>query len=128
MAEQPLNATISIFRQVRAYRQELRHEADKAITGKLRSLVMSVPSREVLVSQTRDAFMTDAHRYGHPVVRFPVASTSLATAINGITGLQFPIRIGRDVFLAKDQAHRTADLHANLRTAAGLTTLVVDGD
>lgn len=127
MAEQPVNATISIFRQVRAYRQELRHEADKAIIGKLRPLVMSVPSREVLVSQTRDSFDTDAHQFGHPVVRYALPATSLATGLT-MSGLQWPIRIGRDVFLAKDQVHRAEDLHGDLRTAAGLTTLVVDGD
>lgn len=127
MADQPANATISVFRGVRAYRQELRHEADKALIGKLRPLVMSVPSREVLVSQTRDAFNTDAHRYGHPVVRFALPATTLATGMT-MNGLQWPVRIGRDVFLVKDQVHRTEDIQGNLRTVAGLATMVVDGD
>jgi hypothetical protein len=127
MAEQPLNATISVYRNVRAYRQELRHEADKAIIGKLRPLVMSVPSREVLVTQTRDAFNTDAHRYGHSVVRYLAPVTPLATGMT-MVGLQWPLRIGRDVFLMKDYAHRTDDLQGNLRTVAGLVAEVVDGD
>ena len=49
MSSQCLNTSISIFRNVRAYRKNLRHEAIAALTKKLRPLVMSVPGREVLV-------------------------------------------------------------------------------
>jgi hypothetical protein len=126
MAEQPVNATISVFRHVRAQRQEIRHDAVKPITGRMRSLVVIVPSREILVDETRDAVVSDFFQFGHPIVRYLRPVTTVATVRAGVAGLQMPIRIGRDQFIVKDQAHRTEDLHANVREAAGLTN-VVDG-
>jgi hypothetical protein len=125
MAEQPANVLISINRTVRSQRQELRHESVKPIIGKMRPLVMSVPSREILVDETRDVVASDAFRFGHPVVRYLRPVTSLVTGLT-VAGLDWPVRIGRDVFLNKDFAHRTEDLHGDLRAAAGLTN-VVDG-
>ena len=49
MSAQPLNTSISVFRNVRAYRKNLRHEAIAALTKRLRPLILSVPGREVLV-------------------------------------------------------------------------------
>jgi len=126
MAEQPSLSNVSIFRTVRSYRQALRHESIKALTGRLRSLVMSVPSREVLIDETRDVAPSDAFRFGHPVVRYLRPQFAFADAVAGIGGLQAPIVIGQDKFLAKSEANKADDLQADLRAAAGLTN-VVDG-
>jgi len=92
----------------------------------MNGLVMSVPSREILVDETRDSETSDAFRFGHPVVRHLRPQLSLAGAVSGISDLAFPVRIGRDVFLEKTDAAKTDDLHNDLRVAAGLET-VVDG-
>jgi hypothetical protein len=87
---------------------------------------MSVPSREVLIDETRDVAPSDAFRFGHPVVRYLRPQFAFADAVAGIGGLQAPIVIGQDKFLAKSEANKADDLQADLRAAAGLTN-VVDG-
>lgn len=122
MASQPANATISVEYSVRAYRQDLRHEAILALVGfpGMRSAIMSVPGSENLVDETRDNTVLvttalDENRDGLPVVRFLKAVVTLEDAAEGISDLQFPKRIGRDVFLMKNAANLTDDLHAELR-------------
>ena len=115
MASQPANSTIAVHRRVRAYRQDLRHNTIKDLTMRMRPLIMSVPGEEVLVSQTLDAVITDAFRYGHPVVRLLREVTTFEEAAEGISGLEFPIEVGRDKFLNKDAAHVREDLHQDLR-------------
>ena len=122
---QPANADIHVFRTVRAYRQDLRHEAVKALLGfpSMRHLVMSVPGEEVLVDETRDGSSdlvttsVDDNRRGLPVVVFLKTAKTAVDAVSGISGLAFPIRIGRDLFLEKTLANIEDDLHENLRDA-----------
>ncbi len=126
MASQPSNVDIRVHRRVRSYRQDLRHNAILSMAqGHMRELVMSVPSEEVLVSETRDsasagALVTtavDQNRLGLPVVRELRPVTTLEEAAEDITGLNFPIRMPghRDVFLEKADATVADDLHKNLR-------------
>jgi hypothetical protein len=121
MAEQPALSNVSIFRTVRAYRgEELRHDAIKPITHKMRGLVVSVPAREVLVQETRNASLSDAFRFGHPVVRHLRSVCTLDDVTSGVSGLEFPTRIGRDVFLAKDENNLADDLHQEVRETCGV--------
>lgn len=121
MASQPANATISVEYTVRAYRQDFRHEAILPLMGTgMRELVMSVPGSENLVDETRDNTVLvttalDENRDGLPIVRFLKPVVTLEDAAEGISDLQFPVRIGRDVFLKKNAANLTDDLHAELR-------------
>ena len=115
MASQPANSTILVHRRIRAYRQDLRHNSIKDLTMRMRPLIMSVPSEEVLVTESRDAVVTDAFRNGHPVVRSLREVTTFEEAAEGISGLNLPIRIGRDRFLENSDANVTNDLHQDLR-------------
>jgi len=116
-AEQPANATIEIFRNVRSYRQDFRHEAVKKLAQSLgRDPVMSVPGREVIVAQTTDGVVSDAWRFGHPVVTFPRHFVSLGTALASITDVKLMRLVGgRDFFLTKETGHNIDDLHAEIR-------------
>jgi len=124
MASQPANAEILVARRVRSYRQDLRHNSVKDLAqGHFRQLVMSVPSEEVLVTETRDGTGTlvttaiDDNRQGLPVVVGLRPVTTLEEAAEGIEGLAFPIRLPghRDVFLGKADASVADDLHQDLR-------------
>jgi len=89
------------------------------------TLIMSVPSEEVLVTETRDATTAgllvttalDQDRSGLPIVRELRPVTTLEEAVEGITGLNFPVRMPgiRDVFLEKSDANLEDDLHQDLR-------------
>jgi hypothetical protein len=124
MASQPANVDILVKRRVRAYRQDLRHDSVHAVVNRLRPLVMSVPSEETLgltvrVSDVDDDVVTTALLEGRgsglPVVRGLAPVTTLAEAVAGVADLDFPVRIGADVFLNKSDANVTDDLHQNLR-------------
>lgn len=126
MASQPLNADILVKMRVRSYRQDLRHNSILDLAaGHFRQLVMSVPSNEVLVTETRDAATADLlvttsldlNRTGLPVVRGLKPVVSLADAVAGLTDMDFPVRMPghRDVFLQKSDAAVADDLHAELR-------------
>lgn len=115
MASQPANSTIRVHRRVRAYRQDLRHNSIKDLTMRMRPLIMSVPGEQVLVTETRDAVVSDAFRSGHPVVRYLREVTTFEEAAEGISGLNFPVKIGRDKFLEKSTANVADDLHQDLR-------------
>jgi len=88
-------------------------------------LIMSVPSEEVLVTETRDSATADllvttaldTNRSGLPIVRELRPITTLAEAVEGISGLNFPVRFPgiRDVFLEKADASVEDDLHQELR-------------
>ncbi len=116
-AEQPANTAIEIFRTVRTYRQDFRHESLKVIGPMLgRTPVMSVPGREYLAAQTVDNVVSDAFRYGHPVVTFPRAFVSLGDVLTNVANLQVVRLVGnRDFFVTGTAGNNTADLHANVR-------------
>ena len=145
MASQPANSLINIRYMVRSYRQDLRHEAVLALLGfpGMRPAVMSIPGgvrtdsttfasglktkSEVLVTETRDtdddAIVTtallgarlDGEDSGLPVVRFLKPVVTLAAAVAGIPHLAMPLRLGRDVFLFKQDAYNTDDIQQDLR-------------
>ena len=115
MASQPANSTIAVHRRVRSYRQDLRHNSIKDLTMRMRPLIMSVVGEEVLVTESRDAVVTDAFRNGHPVVRSLREVTTFEEAAEGISGLNFPVQIGRDKFLEKSDANVADDLQQDLR-------------
>ena len=128
MASQPRNSTIAVHRRVRSYRNDSRHESVNSITDWGRPLVMSVVSEEILRDTT---FATGASLVGPtsfvsgnglgtlPVVRINKDATTFSEAVwSGtvpLTGISFPITIGRDKFLEKSSANLVDDLHQELR-------------
>ena len=66
---QPLNAEISVFRRVRAQTDQDRHDPIKGM-GRFRAKQVIAPSQEIRTLETKDAVVSDAWRYGHPVVRY----------------------------------------------------------
>lgn len=124
MASQPANVEISVKRRVRSYRQNLRHNNIHGLVNRLRTLVMSVPSEETLdltvrVTDVDDDIVTTALLAGRgsglPIVRGLAPVITLAEAVAGVASLEFPVRIGQDVFLNKADGSLTDDLHQNLR-------------
>lgn len=124
MASQPANVEIAVKRRVRSYRQNLRHNNIHGLVNRLRPLVMSVPSEETLdltvrADDTDDDVVTTALLEGRgsglAVVRGLKPVTTLAEAVAGVPDLEFPVRIGQDVFLNKADGSETDDLHQDLR-------------
>jgi len=126
MASQPANTEIAVKRRVRSYRQMLRHNNIHGMVNRLRPLVMSVPADETLDTVIRitdvdsDIVTTaiiEGRGSGLPVVRGLKSVLSLEEAIVAISHLAFPIVIGQDKFLNKQDGYETEDLHADLRAA-----------
>ena len=124
MASQPANVEILVKRRVRSYRQNIRHNNIHGLVNRLRPLVMSIPSEETLDFTVRAADLDDdivttalleGRGSGLPVVRGLAPVTTLAEAVAAMTNLDFPVRIGQDLFLNKADANVTDDLHQNLR-------------
>lgn len=145
MASQPANSLINVRYMVRSYRQDLRHESVLALLGfpGMRGAVMSIPGglktnggtfaagtiqkSEILVSETRDTdddgvvttallgARLDGDDSGLPVVRFLKPVLTLGAAVAGLTHLAMPLRLGRDVFLFKQDAYNTDDIQQELR-------------
>jgi len=120
MASQPANADIKVHRRVRSYRQMLRHNNVKAMTNRMRPLIMSVPSMETQILSTYDGaniVQTNltSDRQGLPVVRYLRPVVPFETAAEQIAGLNFPVVIGQDKFLEKADAYITDDLQQDLR-------------
>lgn len=122
MASQPANTTISVNRRIRAMRDDQLHTSVKHRTTPFEDLVMSVPGEEILVTETRDStFLSDAFRFGHPIVVEPRTKALFETAAEGIANLDFPVRLPgnpRDAFLQKTSGNEGDDIHANLRAVA----------
>ena len=129
MSAQPANTSISVFRNVRSYRQALRHEAVAALTKRLRPLIMSVPGEEILVGVlTRDPLLQDFSPYmgearfqagrGFPIVVGLYKVETFASAQENITGVDFAFQIGSDKFLTNVQSSLTRDLQSDLRADA----------
>lgn len=128
MASQPANTDVSVFRRVRAFRQDHRHESVEALIKRLRPLVMSIPANEILSGvQNRDTNLADFSPYmgearhdatrGFPIIIGLNAQVTFATAqeATGI-GIDFGFQIGRDKFLQNAEASLAAqDLHADMR-------------
>jgi hypothetical protein len=127
MASQPANTLISVFRNVRTYRQDLRHESVKNITDRLRPLVFSVPGEETLtVFGVRDTTYSDMSPYmgeGRPTatrgvpVTIGVRAAKDFNTIETITGVNIPFTIGSDKFVENTAANLGRDLHQDLRDA-----------
>lgn len=123
---QPLNSAISVYLNVRSYRNAKRNESVAALIKRLRPLIMSVPGEEQLVVvETRDTSVSDFSPYcgearygagrGFPVVIGLRSEVTFATAQAGLSGIDFAFQIGQDKFLPSTTAGLTEDLHANLR-------------
>lgn len=119
MASQPANSDISVHRRVRAYRSDRRHESIKTVTDRLSTLVMSTPGEEVfaeyLLNDAAPSFRSDAFRFGHKVLLSRTEPVAFTDAVSGLSGINFPIQIGRDKFIEKDDSNVTDDLHDELR-------------
>jgi len=124
MASQPANTEIEVKRRLRSYRQNLRHNNIHGLVNRLRPLVMSIPGEETLdltvrATDTDEDVVTTALLAGRgtglPVVRGLREVTTLVEAVDGIANLEFPVRIGQDVFLNKASGSLTDDLHQDLR-------------
>lgn len=129
MASQPLNAEISVFRRVRAQTSQDKHDALKGM-GRFRVKQVIAPSQEVRVLQTKDDTVSDAWRYGHPVVRYVRGNASptpsgertktLQQVYDNVDGLSMPLRLTverRDIYIEKNSDNVGDDLHENVRDA-----------
>jgi hypothetical protein len=118
-AAQPLNSEISVFRRVRVQARNERHDTIKMM-GLMRDRYVVVPGEEIRVLDTKDALVTDAWAYGHPVVRYARADVTVDTVYQGVTGLDFPVRITadrRDLHIQNTTAARTNDLFLDVQSA-----------
>jgi hypothetical protein len=134
MGAQPANTSISVYRNVRSYRKALRHESVAALIKRLRPLIMSVPSQEVLVGVlTRDTALQDFSPYcgqarylptdpmtgvvgrGFPIVVGLYEQKTFAAAQEGLPLIDFAFQIGSDMFLQNVHAGLTRDLQGDLR-------------
>ena len=117
MSSQPANASIQVHRRIRAKRNDSRHDSVKSLLSPgLREHVMVVPGEEVKTLASRDASSSSDRYYnGHRVVISNRAVKTMAATVTAISGLEMPIKIGRDNFLEKTRANVGDDLHAELR-------------
>ena len=124
---QPLNTTIFVLRRVRAVKENRRHTSIKHLTTPFDDFYVSVPGEEIQVVETRDSVVTDAFRFGHPVVVAPRAVCSLPTVYAAVAGLDFPVRMvgnPREVQIQKTLANRGDDLYGQVATACPSTAFV----
>lgn len=132
MASQPANSAILVHRRVRSQRDLPFHRSTFETFQRINPQVMMVPGEEHLtVTETREALAVDANgntvttvlntsliigrSHGLPIVRYTQAPPSLEEAAEGISGLNFPVKIGQDSFLEKSDANVADDLHQDLR-------------
>ena len=126
MASQPANVLINVFRRVRSFRQDLRHESVEALTKHLRPLVMSVPGCEILSGVlTRDTTVSDLSPFmgepnfaasrGFPIVIGLKDQVTFEDAQENMVDIDFAFTIGRDKFLQPTEAGLPRDQHQDLR-------------
>lgn len=126
MSAQPANTDIKVFRTVRSYRQDLKHESVAALIKHLRPLVMSVPAEEILVKAlTRDTNVSDMSPFmgearfgagrGFPIVIGLAPVKTFADAQTGLADVDFAFQIGQDKFITNTSAGLAGDLHQDLR-------------
>lgn len=128
MAAQPLNTTISVFRRLRTFRNNSRHTSIKHLTTPFDGDLVAVPGEEIQVVETRDDVVTDAFRFGHPVVVAPRAGCSLATLYGALSGLDFPVRLTgnpRELQIQKSAANVADDLYGEAQTACPSDAFIV---
>ena len=134
MGAQPANTAITVQRRTRAVRENRRHTSVKHLTTPFDPFYASIPGEEIQVVETRNidpalgAAITDAFRFGHPVVIAPRAVCDLPTVYAGVSGLDFPVRmIGnpREVQIQKTLTNRADDLYGELRDACPSDAFVV---
>lgn len=129
MSAQPANSSISVFRNLRSYRRDLRHESLAAICKRLRPLVMSIPGEEILVGVlSRDTNVKDFSSYmgearfnagrGFPIVIGALGQVSFAEAQTTLTDINFAFQIGSDKFLTNTAAGLSGDLFGEARGLA----------
>ena len=112
MSAQPLNTEIKVYRRLRTQVANDRHDPIK-LQGRCRAKYVVVPGEETRVLATHDAVVSDAWRYGHPVVRYARTLVTPNDMYDHITGLAFPIRLTmepRDLFIEKTEADIAEDL------------------
>lgn len=119
MSAQPLNTDIKVYRTVRSYRNQRRHESVGAIINRLRPLIMSIPGHELLTEvkaydTTKKDFSTWG-RNGQPIVIGAKTDVSYADAQEGLPAVDFAFTIGADKFITNTAAGLTGDLHQDLR-------------
>jgi len=121
MAAQPANTDISVLRRVRVVRDNRRHTSIKHLTTPFDEEIVAVPGEEVLVVEVRDtSFVTDAFRFGHPVVVTKRAVCDVGTVYGSVSGLDFPVRLPgnpREVQIQKTLASKADDLYGELQAA-----------
>jgi len=126
MASQPLNQEILVFRNIRSFRQALRQESVGALIKRLRPLVMSIPTDEILVEvKARDTAVSDMSPYmgearfgagrGFPIVIGLKDQVSFANAQGNIADVDFGFQIGQDMFLQPTEAGLSGDLQQDAR-------------
>ena len=129
MAAQPANSEILVFRTIRSYRQQLRHDSVASFIKRLRPLVMSIPGQEVLAGVlTRDTTMKDFSPYcgmaaagairGFPIVFGLKPVIPFSTAVAAIDGLDFPTIIGQDAFLKNIEVSLASSAQSDLHQQA----------
>jgi hypothetical protein len=94
-AAQPANTEIQVFRRVRVQAINDRHDSLKQM-GRLRSKYVVVPAEEIRVLSTQDDVVTDAWRYGHPVVRYSREAKEVQTVYDNVSDLEMPVRLTVD--------------------------------
>ena len=125
---QPLNTTISVFRRLRTFRDNRRHTSIKHLTAPFDGELVAVPGEEVQVIETRDTVVTDAFRFGHPVVIAPRTPLTLANLYAAVGGLDFPVRMvgnPRELQVQNVAAHVTDDLYAEAQVVQAGHAFVV---
>jgi hypothetical protein len=112
MSAQPLNTDIKVYRRLRTQVANERHDPIK-LQGRVRAKYAVVPGEEIRVLSTLDAVVTDAWRYGHPIVRYARTAQTPNDMYDNIDDLAFPIRLTmepRDLFIEKTEAAVADDL------------------
>lgn len=105
-AAQPANTEISVFRRVRVQAANDRHDSVKQM-GIMRPKYVVVPGEEIRVLDTEDGLITDAWRYGHPVVRYSRTAPDRQTVYDNVDGLAMPVRLPGD--WRESKIEKTAD-------------------
>jgi hypothetical protein len=87
----------------------------------MRPKIVIAPGEEIRTLHTVDeTFVTDAWRFGHPVVRYSRELETAANVYTTVTGLAFPVRLTgdtRDLWIEKTDANKADDLHQEVRDA-----------
>ena len=117
-AAQPANTQISVFRRVRAFRQNLRHTSIKHLTTPWEGFRVAVPGEEVDTVEHRDPTgvnavgRTDAFRFGHAVTVAPRYAPTLAQVLAGVPGIKLVALPAnpREVQIENTPSHRTDEL------------------